>query len=356
MTEEEIRELNAVLYRPLRNDYPADIFPQVFCRPTNLGNGDTFFSVELIAIFINTYWEQCKKIAKKLQGKTFAQTMSNIHFFAYSHFQYAADWRLQKLRSPACSWRQREKGIDCKSYTILVGAILKCLGINFYIRQIKQLMSARPDKYTHVYIVVPIDQKNNDLEKGYYVIDGTIPTMTEIPLIETSDLLVMNHIGLNGRLPRKNYLIGLKANHSSIGGNFGTSTIGGGTSSFSLSTPMPSTNTFSKMNGWDKANTIVGMLGNFTGSISNLVLATKGINGNTQGVNLPDSVVTKADLVSYIQTLGQQNTQQANNDMMMLFLAMQQQKKTDYTPYLIGGGVLVAAIVAVVLLKDDKKK
>ena len=192
--------LNNVHYREVRSDYPSDIFPKAACKRTNLGDGDTFFSVEQIVIAIDTYYTQCQKIAKLLKGNTLQATCKNIHQFLYHHFQYKADSEVQQLRSPACSWAQRFIGIDCKSYTILAGSIIKALGYNSYVRQIKQPYSTYPDQYTHVYLVVPTSQKDNDLRKGYYVIDGTVPTTKEALYSEKADEIVtaMKHIGLNG--------------------------------------------------------------------------------------------------------------------------------------------------------------
>ena len=192
--------LNNVHYREVRSDYPSDIFPKAACKRTELGDGDTFFSVKQIVIAIDTYYTQCRRIAKLLKGDTLQATCRNIHQFLYHHFQYKADSEEQQLRSPACSWAQRFIGIDCKSYTILAGSIIKALGYNSYVRQIKQPYSTYPDQYTHVYLIVPISQKDNDLRKGYYVIDGTVPTTKEALYSEKADEIVtaMKHIGLNG--------------------------------------------------------------------------------------------------------------------------------------------------------------
>ena len=192
--------LNNVHYREVRSDYPSDIFPKAACKRTELGDGDTFFSVKQIVIAIDTYYAQCRRIAKLLKGDTLQATCRNIHQFLYHHFQYKADSEEQQLRSPACSWAQRFIGIDCKSYTILAGAIIKALGYNSYVRQIKQPYSSYPDQYTHVYLIVPISQKDNDLRKGYYVIDGTVSTTREAIYSEKADEIVtaMKHIGLNG--------------------------------------------------------------------------------------------------------------------------------------------------------------
>ena len=48
--------LNNVHYREVRSDYPSDIFPKAACKRTELGDGDTFFSVKQIVIAIDTYY------------------------------------------------------------------------------------------------------------------------------------------------------------------------------------------------------------------------------------------------------------------------------------------------------------
>lgn len=73
--------LNNVHYRKVRSDYPQDIFPKAACKRTELGDGDTFFSVKQIVIAIDTYYTQCRKIAKLLKGDTLQATCRNIHQF-----------------------------------------------------------------------------------------------------------------------------------------------------------------------------------------------------------------------------------------------------------------------------------
>lgn len=241
-----MQTLNQALYRELRSDYPQDIFPKVACKRTELGDGDTFFSVQQIVTAINKYYYQCQKIAKILKGKSLLISCQNVHQFLYSHFQYNADSDVQQLRSPACSWIQRYIGIDCKSYTILAGAILKSMGYNSFVRQIKQPYSLYPDDFSHVYLVVPISQEDNDLNKGYYVIDGTIPTMQETPYSDKSDEIVlsMKHIGLNGA---QNRLFGFAPKKG-------------------LGEPSPK-NKFEK--GVDQANKYIGIVGDTAANAGN---------------------------------------------------------------------------------------
>ena len=117
--------------------------------------------------------------------------VSDIQNFLYWHLQYALDGEKQLLRSPACSWVSRFQGIDCKSYSIFASTILLNAGISHYMRRIKQ--KGNPDAFTHVYVVVPIDQQSYDLSKEYYTIDGTIDISVkdELPRLDFDDVFLM---------------------------------------------------------------------------------------------------------------------------------------------------------------------
>lgn len=199
--------INQLLWRALE---PASryggYFPVAQCRVQQLGDGDTFFSVEKIQEFIKKYSAQCQKIAPVLKKSNLEATCQSIQGFLYRNFQYKVDTDTQQLYSPACAWKKREQGIDCKSFTIIAGCILHTLGITFYIRKIKQASHA-PEQFSHVYVIIPKNQKTNDLNSGYFVIDGTLPQGKEVAgILATEDFLVMKHIGLNA--PRVNYVCG----------------------------------------------------------------------------------------------------------------------------------------------------
>lgn len=192
-------DFDTMLWRQLRsgNEYDA-LFPKSLCKSTYVGNGNTDFSIDEMEKVINQYAFQTEKVAKKLQRTSLKATTDTIHDFLFNHFQYLADESNQLLRSPACSWFTRKKGIDCKSYSILASCILTNLEITHYIRKIKQPGYA-PDEYTHVYVVVPKDQQTGNLESGYYVIDGTLKSNIEPAFIGKSDLqMSLQHYSLNG--------------------------------------------------------------------------------------------------------------------------------------------------------------
>ena len=173
-----------------------NLIPKTTCQSTPSTSGNTDVSIQLMAEVIQEYGFQADALAKVLQQNTLQQTVLAIKNFAYNHFQYKADDDLQQLRSLACSWYDRYNGIDCKSYSILVGSILGALNITYYIRKIKQ-PGYMPNDFSHVYIIVPINQQNGDLNQGYYTIDGTLFSNNECLFTDKKDLK-MQHAKLNG--------------------------------------------------------------------------------------------------------------------------------------------------------------
>lgn len=194
-------EISAGLKRNLKigKEYNK-LIPSVKCERTNLGEGDTFKTVNWMKGWIEKYNYQTAKISPILQGRSLQETVNNIYQFLYDHVQYTADGPLQQLRSPACTWTQRKKGVDCKSYSVFASSVLSNLGIKHFIRQIRQPYFY-PEEFTHVYVVVPIDQTVSSYQKNTptYVLDATKHQNTESDYIEKSDVQMVNlkNIGLN---------------------------------------------------------------------------------------------------------------------------------------------------------------
>ena len=195
-------EINRGLHREVRTGALYGAFmPPSDCSSTKLGNGDTSFAIQNMAKTARKYQHHTRDLTLKFfSGMPLEKLCNDIHQFLYWHFQYSIDGDKQLLRSPACSWLSRFDGIDCKSYSIFASTILLNAGNKHYMRRIKQDMN--PDGFTHVYVVVPKNQKTANLAQGYYVIDGTINTTKELPYIEKDDVLVNeNKVSLSSPLP-----------------------------------------------------------------------------------------------------------------------------------------------------------
>jgi hypothetical protein len=208
MTKDEI---NLILKRRINN---GDEFNHLIEKPkgqkVKLKSGDTFYSVKMMKVWVETFYKQVTKLSHLLKGKTINETCDNIHYFLYYDIQYHADGVTQNLRSPANSWFNRRDGIDCKSYSIFASSVLMNLGIKHYIRQIKQ-PKFNPKQFTHVYVIVPKNQVSGKLDKGYCIIDGTIQSNKEPSYTEKKDVFMdqkLPHIGLNCPAPkRKNWYV-----------------------------------------------------------------------------------------------------------------------------------------------------
>lgn len=189
MTTEQI---NQSLYRPIKSGSVFSAFmPDSDCSSTKLGVGDTSFAIENMAKTAQKYAHHTENLTRTFFNHSdLYQLVSNVQKFLYWHFQYAIDGEKQLLRSPACSWKSRSEGIDCKSYSIFASTILINAGVNHYMRRIKQAFN--PDGFSHVYVVVPKNQKTNDLDEEYYTIDGTINISVEqeLPFLEKDDVFI----------------------------------------------------------------------------------------------------------------------------------------------------------------------
>ena len=190
-------EINAQLYRPLMSGYQYDrYFPNSTCSVTNLATGNTKVAINEMAKWAKKYAHHCADLAPVLASNSLENTVNNIQDFLYNHIQYSIDGENQNLKSPACAWSTRKEGTDCKSYSIFGSAILLQLGIKHYLRRIKQ--EAVADAYTHVYLVIPINQKTGKLNDGYYTIDGTIKYNTELPFTQKDDIYMEPRLAING--------------------------------------------------------------------------------------------------------------------------------------------------------------
>ena len=191
-------DFDTMLYRTIANGKEFEkLIPKSKCVKIKSGVGETDFSMKEIKAMSEEYSWQMQKVAQLLTASSFKGSLENIKDFIYNHFQYKADKDDQMMRSPACSWHDRYTGIDCKSYSILASCILSEMQIVHHIRRIKQ-PSFAPNDFTHVYVIVPIDQATGDLKKGYYTIDGTLKENIEPLYVQKDDILMsLQHYRLN---------------------------------------------------------------------------------------------------------------------------------------------------------------
>ena len=196
------------------------------CTPTFLNYGDTAFTVSRMRKWAKKNKGQTRDLAiEKFSGMELSTTVSAIYGFLYGHIQYELDRTKQNIKSPACAWATRERGMDCKSYSVFASTILLNLGIVHYFRRVKQ-PGKDPDRWTHVYIVVPQDQISGKLGNRYHVLDATVHDNTEVDFLKKSDVFMervsLPHYGLQAPL---NGLAGCTCKEKTVQRPISTSTM-----------------------------------------------------------------------------------------------------------------------------------
>lgn len=200
MVNEEVKTLSKIAKREVVETSPfAKLIKTGLCKVESKTTGDTLHTVQGMKPFVYKHLQQTTDLAKALFKDNLKETIANNYKFLYSHFQYDADGFTQVMRSPECAFADRFTGIDCKTYSMFASSLLLNQGIKHFIRRIKQ-GSFNAEHWTHVYVVIPIDQDKMNLSKGYYVIDGTLHNNTETPFIKKHDteMSKLPHVWLNG--------------------------------------------------------------------------------------------------------------------------------------------------------------
>lgn len=193
MTQEEI---NTVLRRTLRSgaDRYNSFFPTVNCEVYKSGHGSPKYILDFMKQVASKHYKQVSKLAAELKTTDLQSTVAAFYNFQYSYIQYDVDGYRQNVLSPACAWKNRLSGMDCKSFTVFSAALCKASNIKCYMRQIKQ----GEDRVSHVYLVVPLDQSTGSLDQGHYVIDATTSDNKEVYYTWKNDLnMNLPVVGMN---------------------------------------------------------------------------------------------------------------------------------------------------------------
>ena len=137
--------------------------------------GDT---VKFIPKAVRLTKGQTAKLAQLLKGESRYITCRNIWDFVYNHIRYHKDAEgREQIRSPARSWHDRERGVDCDCYTVFISTILSNLAIPHVLRITKY----GKDYYQHIYPIVPT-------KAGHITIDCVVDSFNyEQPFSEKQD-------------------------------------------------------------------------------------------------------------------------------------------------------------------------
>lgn len=190
------QEINSVLRKTLKSGGSRfdSLFTEVKCEVFKNGHGNPQYILGFMKDIIDTHYTQVSKLAEKLKTSSLKSTVNAFHRFPYDYIQYDVDGYQQNVLSPACAWQNRLSGMDCKSFTVFTASLCKAVGIKTFLRQIKQ----GDDRVSHVYLVVPIDQKTGSLDQGHYVIDATTQNNKEVEYTWKNDLnMNLPVVGMN---------------------------------------------------------------------------------------------------------------------------------------------------------------
>ena len=153
--------MEATVKRRIRSGRQYDhLFPEPKWKDKTVRKGATLAdTMLLLPKVIQETKSQTEKIAKRLKGKNNYETCRNIWRFVYEHIQYERDAHgTEQIRTPARTWAERKRGVDCDCYTVFISTILCNLGIAHRLRVTKNT----ENYFQHIYVVVP-DKKHRQI-------------------------------------------------------------------------------------------------------------------------------------------------------------------------------------------------
>ncbi len=122
-----------------------------------------------------TAW-QTEKLARHIRGARLEESCSKLWHFLYNHIRYKRDrYGVEQVRSPRRTWHDREEGVDCDCFSVIISSTLINLGIPHLYRITKYpKRNGETPAWQHIYIVVPKDGNLNrppDKRSEYIVLD-----------------------------------------------------------------------------------------------------------------------------------------------------------------------------------------
>ncbi|MCC7302792.1 MAG: hypothetical protein IT233_09130 [Bacteroidia bacterium] len=173
--------MEALTYRRINTGTQYNsMFPSANLKDETVKKGATVGdTVRFIPKVVNDTLSQTEQVAEMLRGKNLSETCKNIWDFVYNHIRYSKDEEgKEQIRSPARTWHDRQKGVDCDCYSVFISSILTNLKIPHSLRIAKY----RKDYFQHIY---PIVHKPNG---KYITIDCVVDYFNyEEPYTEIKD-------------------------------------------------------------------------------------------------------------------------------------------------------------------------
>ncbi|MBI4945310.1 MAG: hypothetical protein HY840_02780 [Bacteroidetes bacterium] len=173
--------MEALKHRKIKSGAQYEhLFPSANLKDETVKKGASVYdTVKFIPKVVRETLPQTEGISKMLRGNTLSETCKNIWDFVYHHINYNKDEDgTEQIRSPARTWHDRSRGVDCDCYTVFISSILSNLKIPHTLRIAKY----RKDYFQHIY---PIVHKTNG---KYITIDCVVDYFNyEEPYTEIKD-------------------------------------------------------------------------------------------------------------------------------------------------------------------------
>jgi predicted transglutaminase-like cysteine proteinase len=163
-------------------------------------------TVALCQKIVSETLSDTKKIAPLLLGKSYEETARNIWQFIITHVQYTLDNRaedvgaVERVRTPARTWHDRQAGADCEDYSIFISSVLTNLGIPHSFRITKYNGKSN---WQHIYVVIPRENNGGRIHGGYITCDPVVDYRFnyEVPYSQKRDYqmpVLHKRMGLSG--------------------------------------------------------------------------------------------------------------------------------------------------------------
>lgn len=140
-------------FDPIAESVPeADLVNQTANVDTTIAG-----TVQKMQEIIASTLAQTKQIARELKKPTQIASLRNLFYYLLNNFKYKDDVAgKEQLRTPARSFADRHKGIDCDCLTILICSVLNHWQIPYVIRVVGFKADAG---FSHVYPVAKLNGK-----------------------------------------------------------------------------------------------------------------------------------------------------------------------------------------------------
>lgn len=190
------------------------LFPKAeLGNTTVIKNADLEDTMTSIPKVVKRYGHQAKMIADYLNRSNVYETCKTIWHWVYNHIAYRKDETgYEQLRTPARTFHDRKKGVDCDCYSIFISCILHHLNIPHILRITKY----KENHFQHIYPVVIHEGKEIIMDCVVDAFDFEVPYSDnkdypmELQVLSGLEDQYRDPLGELGKLIKKKFAPGAK--------------------------------------------------------------------------------------------------------------------------------------------------